>query len=166
MDGAVAIGILHVGGFVAGVGIVLQLDLFHVLHDAEIHACAQVHLQIHPAAGIIVFLSIPHGVAAVVDQIQGYGIHRGGVGQQVFAQGQLTAEISNIRRTGIAYPHGLVGIVILDAIGVPVRYHKIYLVIIREPGTGLGGGGCVGGHDQTVIVPAIVPGFRRRGDVW
>ena len=160
MDRTVAIGIFHIGGFVVGIAIVLQLYLFHSLHDTEVDSGAYMHAQAKPAAGVIVLLAVSHGIAAVVGQIQGDRVYRGGVGYQVFTQGQLTAEVSNICRTGIANSHGLIGIVVLDAVGAPVGSHKVHLAVVGEPGAVLGTGTGVGGHHQTVIAPTIVPLFR------
>ena len=73
MDRTVAIGIFHIGGFVVGIAIVLQLYLFHSLHDTEVDSGAYMHAQAKPAAGVIVLLAVSHGIAAVVGQIQETG---------------------------------------------------------------------------------------------
>ena len=165
MDGTVPIGVFHIGGFIVGICVVLQLNLFHLLHHTKVYPCTHMHAQIQPGACVIIFFAVSHGIAAVIDKIQRHRIDCRGIGHQVFAQSQLSAEIPDIRRTGIAKPHGLIGIVILNTVGAPVGGHKVHLAVVGEPGAVLGTGIRVRAHHQTVIAPTIVPLFRCGCDI-
>ena len=156
----VSVCILQVCLLLVRLDVALQLHLLHPLHHIQVYPGTKVHPQALLTTYIVILLPILHGIAAVVGQIQGDRVYRGGVGYQVFTQGQLTAEVPNVCRTGIANSHGLIGIVVLDAVGAPVGSHKVHLAVVGEPGAVLGTGIGVGSHHQTVIAPTIVPLFR------
>ena len=120
VNGTVSVGILKIGCLFVAFRVVLQFFLYNLLHDIELRTGADMHPQAKPAAHIIIGFAETRGIAAVVDQIQRYRIHSGSIGYQIFAKGQLAAEVGNIRRPGVSYPKPLVAVIRLQPVHIPV----------------------------------------------
>ena len=160
---AVAVRVLQIGVGFSGREVVLQSDLFHLLHDIHPDAAAEVHIKPQLAGNVIV-LTVG-GITGVIIQAQREGIDRRGIGADGLGQCELPGKVGEIGRTGIAEAKRLVGVIRLNAVDIAVRNDEAHAEI-GEPCAAFGRGVSVGGHCKAVVRHrAVVPALCGGGDI-
>ena len=163
MDGAVAVRILQVGVGIAGREIVLQSDLFNLLHDIHSDTAAEAHIEAQLLRHVVGCAG--SGIAGVIIQTQREGIDRRGIGADGLGQRKLTGKVGEIGRTGVAEAKGLVGVIRLNAVDIPVRNDEAHAEI-GEPCAAFGRGVSVGGHCKAIVRHrAVVPALCGGGNI-
>ena len=160
---AVAVRVLQIGVCLAGGEVILQSDLFHLLHNIHPDTAAEAHVKSQLLRYVVGCTG--SGIAGVIIQAQREGIDRRGIGADGLGQCELPGKVREIGRARVAEAKGLVGVIRLNAVDVPVRNDEAHAEI-GKPCAAFGRGISVGGHCKAIVRHcAVVPALCGRSNI-